>query len=321
MQHTYFTPQEVAGQGTKRLKCPVHHGKKPSVSVGFIGDRAWAKCWSHGCSQSDILAALNLSKSQSIPWIPPPAPRPRPRPTINVETLRPVTAIEGVEYLKGILTPSGSSIQYQRADGQRGRHWRNPDKRRNPGVTGDGWQLRRFDPVDPSSATAICLAEGEKDAAILATAGLIAFTAPRGAQSLPLADFTELVELAKVTGLPVLLCGDNDEVGREAMRRVRLLLRKDHVDAIETHRAAPPKGSVADLEILDLQALVRNKLSDRDPSWQKPIRSRAQYLEYKCPRPKRNIKGAGDLSGIWGLVSCGNTATCQKCSEWANFCM
>ena len=127
------------------------------------------------------------------------------------------------------------------------------------------------------------------------------------------------MELAKLTGLPVLLCGDNDEPGREAMRKVRLLLRKDHVDAIETHRTAPPKGSVADLDILDLQGLVRNKLSDRDPSWQKPIRSRAQYLEYKCPRPKRNIKGAGDLSGIWGLVSCGNTATCQKCSEWANF--
>ena len=41
-------------------------------------------------------------------------------------------------------------------------------------------------------------------------AGLIAFTAPRGAQSLPGADFTELVELAKETDLPVLLCGDND---------------------------------------------------------------------------------------------------------------
>ena len=77
-------------------------------------------------------------------------------------------------------------------------------KRRNPGVTGDGWQLRRFDPVDPSTATAICLAEGEKDASILAAAGLIAFTAPRGAQSLPLADFTELVDLAKATALPVL---------------------------------------------------------------------------------------------------------------------
>ena len=84
----------------------------------------------------------------------------------------------------------------------------------------------------------------------MATAGLIAFTAPRGAQSLPLADFTELVKLAKVTGLPVLLCGDNDEVGREAMRKVRLLLKHDfHLDAISTHRAAPSKGSVADLEI------------------------------------------------------------------------
>ena len=153
LQPTYFTPQEVAGQGTKRFKCPIHGGSKRSVAVGYIDGRVWAKCWS--------VAGVGVDAAS--------------------------------EYLKGILTPSGSSIQYQRADGQRGRHWRNPDKRRNPGVTGDGWQLRRFDPVDPSSATAICLAEGEKDAAILATAGLIAFTAPRGAQSLPLADFTELV--------------------------------------------------------------------------------------------------------------------------------
>ena len=70
---------------------------------------------------------------------------------------------------------------------------------------------------------------------------------------------------------------------------------------------------------MDLQGLIRNNLSDRDPRWQKPIRSRAQYLEFKCPRPKRNIKEAGDLSGIWALVSCGNTATCRECSGWANF--
>ena len=110
------------------------------------------------------------------------------------------------EYLEGILTPPGAAIAYQRDDGQRGKHWRNDTKRRNPGVTGDGWQLRRFDPVDPSTATAICLAEGEKDAAKIAAAGLIAFTAPRGAQSLPLADFTELVDLAQETGLPLYSC-------------------------------------------------------------------------------------------------------------------
>ena len=115
--------------------------------------------------------------------------------------------------------PKGATVHYQRNDGRRGKHWRNLDKRRNPNVTGDGWQLRRFDPVDPSSAQAIALTEGEKDAAQLSAAGLIAFTAPRGAQSLPGADFTEPGALAKDTHLPVLLCGDNDEVGRLAMRK------------------------------------------------------------------------------------------------------
>ena len=108
--------------------------------------------------------------------------------------------------------------------------------------------------MDPSTATAICLAEGEKDAAKIAAAGLIAFTAPRGAQSLPLADFTELVALAKDTGLPVLLCGDNDEPGRSAMLKVRRLLKTDlHLDAIDITslaqrmaarwRTCPPKTS------------------------------------------------------------------------------
>ena len=323
-QPAYFTR-------TKRYRCPVHGGKNLSVSVRYIDGRAWAKCWSQGCAQSDILAALGIATSSKIflevqkgvtgsvakmsAWS-----HPRPRPTFNVEKLPPVSPFAASQYLRGILTHSGSSIAYQRDDGQRGHHWRSDTKRRNPGVTGDGWQCRRFDPIDPLAAAAICLAEGEKDAAILAAAGLIAFTAPRGAQSLPLADFTELADLAKATGLPVFLAGDNDEVGREAMRKVRLLLKTDfHLDAVSTHRAAPGKGSIADLEIMDLQGLIRNNLSDRDPRWQKPIRSRAQYLEFKCPRPKRNIRGAGDLSGIWALVSCGNTATCRECSGWANF--
>ena len=41
LQPTDFTPQEVAGQGTKRYKCPVHHGKNLSVAVGFIDGRVW----------------------------------------------------------------------------------------------------------------------------------------------------------------------------------------------------------------------------------------------------------------------------------------
>ena len=311
-QHDYFTH-------SKRFRCPVHQGKNFSVAVGYVDGRAWAKCWSRGCDQADILAALGITNTQSIPWTPPPPPRPRP--TFSVDYLPPVSPNAASEYLKGILRPSGSSIQYQRDDGQRGKHWRSDTKRRNPGVTGDGWQLRRFDPVDPSTATAICLAEGEKDAAKIAAAGLIAFTAPRGAQSLPLADFTELVALAKDTGLPVLLCGDNDEPGRSAMLKVRRLLKTDlHLDAIDITSLAPENGgSVADLPAEDFLSLIRVKLSDRDPRWQKPIRSRAQFLSFRCGHRKRNIKGAGDLSGIWGLVSCGNSGVCRECAAWENF--
>ena len=302
-------------EGTKRYRCPVHHGKNRSVAVGYIGGRAWAKCFSHGCAQSDILAALGLSNSQS-PWTPPP---PRLRPTISAKPLPPVSHTQAAEYLLGIGTPSGAGIAYQRDDGQRGRHWRNPDKRRNPGVTGDGWQLRRFDPANPASALVIALSEGEKDAALLASSGVIAFTAPRGAQSLPLADFTELVALAKDTGLPVVLCGDNDKVGREAMVKVRGLLKRDHrLDA--SYLFGPEaKGSVADFPVEDLKALIRVKLSDRKPSWQKPIRNRAEYVEFKCPSPKRKIKKAGDVAGIYGTVPCGNTATCPKCAAWENY--
>ena len=301
---------------TQRYKCPVHHGKNRSVAVGYIGDRAWAKCWSHGCPSKDILAALNLSNSQSRPWTPPPPKRSRP--TLSIKPLTPISHTQALDYLLGIRTPEGAGITYQRDDGQSGRHWRNPDKRRNPNVTGDGWQLRRFDPADPSAALVIALSEGEKDAAILASSGVIAFTAPRGAQSLPSADFTELVALAKETGLPVLLCGDNDKVGRDAMLKVRAILKKEHhQDA--TYLFGEGKGSVADFPAADLIALIRIKLSDRKPSWQKPGRNRAEYVKFKCPRPKRNIRSAGDDVGIWGLVPCGNTATCKPCCEWENF--
>ena len=53
----------------------------------------------------------------------------------------------------------------------------------------------------------------------------------------------------------------NDLVGRDAMRKVRGLLKKDHhLDA--TYLFGEGKGSVADLPIKDLLALIRVKLSN-----------------------------------------------------------
>ena len=68
---TALLPTFPTTQKPQRYKCPVHGGKKKSVAVWWNnGYRAF--CHSHGCSQSDILAALGITNSQSIPWTPPP---------------------------------------------------------------------------------------------------------------------------------------------------------------------------------------------------------------------------------------------------------
>ena len=61
---------------------------------------------------------------------------------------------------------------------------------------------------------------------------------------------------------------------------------------------------MADLPAEDFLSLIRVKLSDLDPRWQKPIRSRAQYpgISMSDIDLSGYIKKAGDLSGkIWGL--------------------
>ena len=298
----------------RRIKCPVHGGKNRSVAIGYINGRAWAKCHSRECASKDILAALNLSNTPSIRWTPPPMP---PRPVTTVAPLPPVSPIAASLYLSGITTPDGATIQYQRYDGQTGKHWRNEGKRRNPGVKGDGWMVRRFNPPDPGAAPAIALAEGEKDAAVLALSGLIAFCAPRGAQSLPAADLGELVELAKETGLPVILAGDNDDVGHKAMLRIRENLRKAGLNPLDTISHAPHKGSIADLPARELAALVDRLIEPHNSRWQKPARNHRRYAQFRCLRPKRWQGLAGDTSSVKDLRSCSNTAVCGRCEAWA----
>ena len=311
-----------SGGRVRRLQCPVHGGKNLSVAVGFSDGRAWAKCWSRDCKSADILAALDLSNPTSTT----PAPErvirtatPTRTPLATLATLPPVSPTAASEYLSGILTPKGATIEYQRNDGKRGKHWRNPDKRRNPGVTGDGWQVRRFNPAAPDSAIAICLAEGEKDAAILALAGLIAFCAPRGAPSLPGADFDELVELAQDTYLPVILAGDRDDVGRKAMRRVKELLRDRGVKPIDTGGLAPEKGSIADLDPLALGALIRLELMPLNSRMVKPIRGAKEHQALWCLRPKHWQGLGGDGQTVKNLRPCGNTAACKECDAWESF--
>ena len=291
----------------RRIKCPVHGGTDRNVSLG----NGWAKCHSRGCASADILAALGETPANH--WTPPP---PRPRPAISIAPLPPVSPIAASLYLDGIKTGAGAEIAYQRNDGLSGRHWRNTNKRRNPGVRGDGWQVRRFNPADPGNALAISLCEGEKDAAVLALAGLVAFAAPRGAQSLPSADLTELVELAKSTALPVLLCGDKDDAGHQAMLRIRENLLRQGVKSTDTMTYAPPKGSIADLAPRDLAALIERLIADRNPRWQKPARNHRKYAEYRCPHPRHWQALASDYAVGHNLRPCEKAATCPTCAAW-----
>ena len=107
--------------------------------------------------------------------------------TISAKPLTPVSPTQALDYLKGIGGhPPALRITYQRDDGQRGKPLAQPGQAAQPRMSlataGNYGGLTRWTRPAP---TAVALAEGEKDAAILAAAGLIAFTAPRGAQSLP----------------------------------------------------------------------------------------------------------------------------------------
>ena len=141
----------------------------------------------------------------------------------------------------------------------------------------------------------------------------------RGAQSLPGADFDEIVGLVKDTGLPLILAGDNDQPGLLAMRKVRDLLKDRHIDSVDTARCGTAEGSIADLPTEDLQALLRLLLADHKQQWLKPVRNSAKYERFKCPRPKRRKRNAEDGQGIRSLIPCGNTGVCQQCANWEAF--
>ena len=128
------------------------------------------------------------------------------------------------------------------------------------------------------------------------------------------------MELAQSTGLPVLLAGDNDTVGHEAMLRVRESLRKaGRLKAIDTASHAALKGSIADLPHRDLLALVGRLIAKCNPRWQKPVRNHQKYAEYKCPRPVRWQGPTGDRVTVWNLRPCEKGATCPRCAAWELF--
>ena len=148
----------------------------------------------------------------------------------------------------------------------------------------------------------------------------IAFTAPRGAQSLPGADFTELVELAKIKGFPCCCAAITTRWAAMPCGRSRACSKRDH--HLDVHQ--PFRGRQG----LNSRLPRRRPESPDSPCtlWtgiqvgRNRARHRAMYQQFKCLHPKHNIKTAGDIARDMVLkCHAGILPPASGAAEWETF--
>ena len=235
-----------------------------------------------------------------------------PPPPADAGELAPVSANDSELYLARMDRATGGRIQYRNRDGRLAAHTRSAGKRvRNWGMTGPGWQPRRFDPHDLDAATAIVIAEGEKDAAYSALAGFIAYAMPGGSTRAESAAWPIVAHAALDLGLPVVMAGDNDDVGRKARKVVTDALAAFGVKALALSLAASdPGGSPVDLP--DFAERVAELIAPAD-SWVRP--RRPDTPEYRCVSTMRLEHSTPTGGRVFRLVPCSG-AMCEPCANW-----
>lgn len=293
-------PNDILAAWGVRKQEPFNPGPLPDPVIGI--DDFHQNIPTEGIALDVYLAMLGLG--------PEPKQKPAPRPQ-NARSLPPVTPRDSYDYLLGMDTAKGARIAYQHGDGRKGEHTRAAGKQtRNPGITGEDWQVRRWNPVDVDDAPAIIMAEGEKDAATFALRGYIAFSAPRGAASLAQADFAELVHLHRNTSLPVVLAFDKDDAGQQAERRVAWLLGEQNMLTVKLSRVGPEKGSIADLPVDEMDSVIATAIHPSiDMEWLKPPRPD----NLQCIKPRYTNHSAHSTETVYRGLPCGQ---CIACEAW-----
>ena len=236
-----------------------------------------------------------------------------PPPPADAGELAPVSANDSELYLARMDRATGGRIQYRNRDGRLAAHTRSAGKRvRNWGMTGPGWQPRRFDPHDLDAATAIVIAEGEKDAAYSALAGFVSYAMPGGSTRAESADWSIVANAAHALGLPVVMAGDNDDVGRKARQAVVAALHGYGVRALALSLAASDAGG-SPVDLPDFAARVNDLIAPAD-SWQRP--RRPDTPEFRCPSAIRLEHQTAGGQPVFRLVPCSN-GNCVPCEAWA----
>lgn len=189
--------------GERSARCPAHHDRNNSLSVGTgEGGRVLLKCHA-GCTTEAIVGALGLTMGDLFP---------RERPAE-----RRVIAGRGYRVCdeRGDLQGIHQRLDY--SDGDKIVYWLQPDGRTKGlgGRTLDTMPLYGSERLAMRPDAPVIVCEGEKAAQALIDAGYLALGTVTGASGTPSADV-----LRSLIGREVLLWPDNDEPGRAHMRRI-----------------------------------------------------------------------------------------------------
>jgi hypothetical protein len=210
---------EKYGKGHRAL-CPCHNDHKPSLFVTEVSDgRILMNCRA-GCKTTDILAKLGFTMADLFP---------------DASEGTNKTIEETYDYqnkdgnlLFQVIRYKPKDFRARRPDGNGGWIWS------KEGITPVLYHLPDVSRA-VNSGTTIYLPEGEKDCDNLWDVGLIATTAPFGASSHWLSEYTDTLSGAK----QVVVLPDNDEPGR---KHVEDIVQKLH-------------GKVESLKVVELPGL------------------------------------------------------------------
>ena len=214
--------------------CPAHDDESRSLSVDAGRDgRVLVRCFA-GCTAPEIAAALGMAMRDLMgpddtvtAELPPPARLGR--------TEYQIRDVDGTVRAIHVRVPSGN--------GHKAFLWKRPDGTDGlDGLATEDLPLYGAHRLREWSADAVLvLAEGEKAADALASAGIPALGTVTGAAGTP-----SPAVLASLTGRAVLLWADNDGAGREHMARIAAVLDTIAAPGIVAWPDAPPKGDAAD---------------------------------------------------------------------------
>jgi hypothetical protein len=199
--------KKVRANGTKATaQCPAHNDRNPSLSITRIEGQVLAYCHA-GCPIEAVLDALNMTKSDLYD------------------------------------VPRGATYAYEVTPGQiqRTAH-RTPEKKFwQSGDTQSQPILYRLPQVAEAVAAGrtIYLVEGEKDVHALESVGLVATTAPMGA------DNFHKVDVSPLDGAKLIAIVDDDAGGEKWARQVITALGSS-LESLDFMKAQPPGKDAAD---------------------------------------------------------------------------